>query len=555
VIRRGGAIANAQEKSNIVASLRENDPAFDEAAFLSRVRMAFGKIQQAWCNQNLTTVRPFISDGVYERFSLQFDEQRAEGLRNQLDDLNIGDIEIEHGYADQFFDVLSIGIEASAIDKMVNIKDGKVLSGSTVSSPFVEIWTFIRRRGAKTDPTKPGLIEGNCPNCGAAIEMNQNANCQYCGAILRSGQYDWVLAEITQESEWQPGQVKRVPGVEVLLAKDPGFNLEAMEDRASVVFWRLATAERVGDVKPLSKAALPAFLEAYARDLKSRRDAQGNRMWYGDRAVGSVDTLGVLLAAEEAGPSSDSFDRALLEVRWSGTRFTADNKGNYRRHEQSSVSHLLLVLARKTGAKSDTDKSVDSAHCPTCGAPETGGASGVCEFCGAVLNDGSKSWALMDATSMSSPLAVELLNQLPRSGYGEDRPVAAPAPAHVLAWMVKMTLADGQLEASEREMLHAYAARYKIPPERVGELIEAAGANTLDVRAPANEGEARAILGAMAKVALADGKITREETALLLAAGSHLGLSEIDVTQLIARTKSEMYAQAKASLRQAKKGP
>ena len=25
-------------------------------------------------------------------------------------------------------------------------------------------------------------------------------------AILRSGQYDWVLAEITQECEWQPGQ-------------------------------------------------------------------------------------------------------------------------------------------------------------------------------------------------------------------------------------------------------------------------------------------------------------------------------------------------------------
>ena len=100
----------------------------------------------------------------------------------------MSDIEIAHGYADQLFDVLSISIQASAIDKMVNIKDGKTLSGSTVSEPFVEIWTFIRRRGAKTDPTKPGLMEGNCPNCGGAIEMNQNANGQYCGAILRSGQ-------------------------------------------------------------------------------------------------------------------------------------------------------------------------------------------------------------------------------------------------------------------------------------------------------------------------------------------------------------------------------
>jgi uncharacterized tellurite resistance protein B-like protein len=350
--------------------------------------------------------------------------------------------------------------------------------------------------------------------------------------------------------------VKDIPGVSALRAKDPGFNLEAMEDRASVVFWRLSTAERLGDVKPLTKAALPEFLEAYDRDLKSRKDAYGNRMWFGDRAVGSVDTLGVLLAGEGAGAADGAFDRALLEVRWSGTRFTADPKGNYRRHEQSSVSHLLLVLARKAGAKSDTDKSVASAHCPTCGAPETGSPSGVCEFCGAVLNDGSKSWALMDATSMSSPRAVELLNQLRDSApaFAEsDEPAPPPAPAYVLSWMVKMTLADGQLDASEREMLDAYASRYRIPAQRVEELIAAARANTLDIPAPSSDGEARANLTAMAKVALADGKITREERELLKAMGQHLGLAEIDVTELIARTKAEMYAEAKENLRGARK--
>ena len=36
--------------------------------------------------------------------------------------------------------------------------------------------------------------------------MNQNANFAHCGAMLRSGQYDWVLAEITQDSEWVASQ-------------------------------------------------------------------------------------------------------------------------------------------------------------------------------------------------------------------------------------------------------------------------------------------------------------------------------------------------------------
>src|SRR5207247_7999278 len=134
--------------------------------------------------------------------------------------------------------------------------------------------------------------------------------------------------------------------------------------------------------------------------------------WYGARPVGSVDTLGFLLAQDSGLSTQDSFDLALLEVRWSGTRFTIDRSGQIHRHEQSAVSHLLVVLARKPGVKSDTDKAIASAHCPTCGAPESDSASGVCDFCGATLNDGSKTWALLDAAPISHPRAIAFLQQL-----------------------------------------------------------------------------------------------------------------------------------------------
>jgi hypothetical protein len=309
VIRRGSALADARDRAEVVTRLRQNDPAFDEQALFARVRVAFVKIQDAWCDQNLTAVRPFISDGVYERFSLQFDEQRAQGLRNQMENLQVGAISLAAGHADTLFDVLSIRIEASATDSMVSVKDGRRLSGSTTSEPFVEIWSFLRRRGARTqtDPSKPGLIEGNCPNCGGAIELNQNANCQYCGAILRSGQYDWVLAEITQECEWQPHHHRPLPGVDALVARDPGFNLQALEDRASVIFWRIATAERLANTQPLAKVALPEYLERYQAELKSRLGPHGERVWQGERAVGSVDTLGIILAPT----TQDSALRAL----------------------------------------------------------------------------------------------------------------------------------------------------------------------------------------------------------------------------------------------------
>ena len=52
-------------------------------------------------------------------------------------------------------------------------------------------------------------------------------------------------------------------------------------------------------------------------------------------------------------------------------------------------------------------------------------------------------------------------------------------------------------------MLDSYASRYRIPAQRVEDLIAAARANTLDIPPPASDGQARANLAAMAKVALA----------------------------------------------------
>jgi len=84
---------------------------------------------------------------------------------------------------------------------------------------------------------------------------------------------------------------------------------------------------------------------------------------------------------------------------------------------------------------------------------------------------------------------------------------------------------------------------------RLNEFIGAAQANTLDIPLPANQTEARATLKSMAKAALADGKITREEQSLLEAAGQHLGLSDKDVSLLLKRTRTELYEDAKEAMR------
>jgi predicted nucleic acid-binding Zn ribbon protein len=555
VIRRGNALLSANEQAAMLAPLQAADPAFDLQAFLARATEAFRKIQTAWSAQDLRTVRPFISDGVHERFSLQFDEQRLLGYRNLMDRVSVEGASIAQVRSDHLFDELAVRISASATDYNVALDGGSRLSESDSSGSFVEIWSFLRRRSTQTtvgQGGRAGLIEGNCPNCGAAIEMNQNANCAHCGALLRSGQYDWVLAEITQESEWARGERTDMPSIQAMIARDPDFSLQDLEDRASVVFWRRAASERTAGVAPLKKVADPAFCVALDAALKARQ--RSGYDYFGECAVGSVDTLGMVSGDRDG----QTWDRALVEVRWEGKLFIATD-GKPRRTNRSTLSRMVLELSRRGGVKTDAGKAVSSAHCPNCGAPESAASSSACEFCGQVLNDGSRTWVLTairtpdearQMLAMSGPAPVN--HGIGDATAGQAATSSAVPAAGLLAWMIQMAVADGELSSRERGMLARVADRRGVSSDRLEAMITAAGHRQIDLPMPSGPKEGRQWITAMAQEALADGNIASEEYALLRQTGARIGMVEYDVKTLIQQLRSDAYKTSKDALRGAR---
>ena len=121
------------------------------------------------------------------------------------------------------------------------------------------------------------------------------------------------------------------------------------------------------------------------------RGADGQRSFLGECGVGAVALKGIL--------SKSDGDRAVVEVRWSGKKFIVQ-AGHFQNTHEDVLLKTLFVLFRQAGVQSKAAQSISSAHCPRCGAPESGGIGAACEFCGAVLNDGSADWVLegmMDA--------------------------------------------------------------------------------------------------------------------------------------------------------------
>ncbi len=375
------------------AALGARDPGFALPAFLERVKTAFSLIQTAWSEQNLAPVQAFLSDGVFERFSLQIDDLRRDRIKDVMEKVSVLGQEVVKLDSDSHFDTFHVLITASAVNYRAHLDSGEFLGGSKNPDRFSEVWSFIRRLGSKTSGKK-GLIEGFCPNCGAPLEISRAASCKACGSFLRSGEYDWVLSEITQISEWNVSEIRDISGLQAFTANDPGFNVQHIEDRTSVIFWRSIDCRRQGKVEPLGRYSTEGFQKEFSKEIAP--DASGERPGFANSAVGSVEVRGVV--------QGDPMDKVFVEVRWSGEPINIDSSGKVvKRAGRPKNSHDIFQLVRKHAVSTDTRLSLASSTCPGCGAPETSAVENLCPFCNTAYNDGSKEWVLARIERPDSP--------------------------------------------------------------------------------------------------------------------------------------------------------
>ena len=62
-----------------------------------------------------------------------------------------------------------------------------VVSGSKTRTFYLDFrWQFTRSAGRTTDAATDAVKTGNCPNCGAPINLNQSGKCEYCGNAISS---------------------------------------------------------------------------------------------------------------------------------------------------------------------------------------------------------------------------------------------------------------------------------------------------------------------------------------------------------------------------------
>ncbi len=350
-----------QFQATEAAALREilqRDPNFNLEAFRTRGKEIATHIQHSWCAGDMRDCRRYLSQGVYNRFRLQIKIMREiEKRKNVMADFEIRRFYVLAHNSSGDFDCLTVRMDAAARDLMVEIgrdEDESLQAARRAPlTPFSEFYSFMRRRDAKTEHRE---AFDTCSHCGTPFKGEGELNkCKSCGAISGSGTFDWVLAEITQYSEYRGNTARKNLN---------GLSSDRIEDRASFVFWRDLMAGLTGNRDYIVRDASENYLATESKPQSLY-----------DIAVGAADL--------ESFKSNSAESIAKVRIKWSA----AAREGTEVRHRQS------VVTLKAANAVTSTAGFAEHG-CASCGAPLPETDSIECSYCHSPIQRKNADWLL-----------------------------------------------------------------------------------------------------------------------------------------------------------------
>ena len=340
---------------------------------------------------------------------------------------------------------------------------------------------YQSRFGKRSEVLKPGSYEVTLDKWNVKAELTASTHVAHHRYTFADSDTPRVVVDLPD-------------GFAKVRQSDPSFTTEALEDRASLVFWKWIEAQSLGDPSRLAKVAQAGFTGG----IQKRQ--------FRECAVGAVNTQQLA--------SSGGTDVAAVEVKWSA------KVGN----GPTQPLRYVLLLERASGAKTPDGHGMSTNRCSQCGAPLSDNGQPTCEFCGNALSSGQNDWVLRDlgawewwrsqggvpATSRAAPAAARVPDR-------EER-------ERLVYLMAVMAKADGVVDANELKLLKMASDRWNVPWAIVELALNASGDGLFGKLIARGSGEAESFMRELVQVAMADGKIDSKERKLLASAALHLGL-------------------------------
>ena len=176
----------------MIEEIKKIDTNFDEAMFLSKVDHIFIMILDAIMERDLSTVKHYLSDDIYNKFNDMVNSYQDSHKIRLFDEMNVKSTNIDSVNITEEDININVTITSRYMDYFID-EDGNYISG--VNDHRIELihkLVFTKKINAKE------LKEARrCPNCGNTLDINHSGVCPYCNQTIDMSNYDYILVEIT----------------------------------------------------------------------------------------------------------------------------------------------------------------------------------------------------------------------------------------------------------------------------------------------------------------------------------------------------------------------
>jgi hypothetical protein len=193
------------DRGNPMVKFKEIDPQFSEAEFKEKLAEFYVHFQRSWQAKDITDLRPYLTDTLYNKCDLQLDSYRKNNQTNHVDDPKVLSVELKYWKAEQNNHLIIAEINACIIDYVTDDKTGAVVRGSRTDKKYMTYEWTLKRSADRMTASRNGTVV-TCPYCGAEVNINNSAVCEYCDSVLHTDSFDWTVSfirGISQRTEKQ----------------------------------------------------------------------------------------------------------------------------------------------------------------------------------------------------------------------------------------------------------------------------------------------------------------------------------------------------------------
>lgn len=167
--------------------LLELDKDYNEKAYLLSLYKSFVNIQNDYMNMNILGLKNKVSQRLYDIYSDNLAKFKIEGRKHMITDINPVKSKIISIKIEDNKEIVNLYLEVTCFDYILSVNSSSVVLGSKTSSINLGMeLTFSR------DITNE-INNSNCNHCGNILPSNTSGTCPFCGALVLSNEYNWVL--------------------------------------------------------------------------------------------------------------------------------------------------------------------------------------------------------------------------------------------------------------------------------------------------------------------------------------------------------------------------